>query len=308
VGLAGWGAHLDNDSQFRLSDLLILRKRGGRDDGLQCRLAIGVLRRVSRRFWALTASLAMHSGVLVAASMVSLGAPLMARDAPEPLFVILGPVGPGSGGGVLREPAAESTRGPKTESAAGAARKESAPRVTTVEVGQQPRRSIDNRAPKLAADADSAVRPERGTQASPEVRAASTTDAAGGSKSNSLASASVGDESGIGGVGVGGGGGGAGAGSLAATYEQTLAAWLSSHKYYPSSLRRRGIEGEGKLRIRIARSGHVLAVDVAAAFTHPSLEAISEDWVKRAQPFPPVPDTIPGDSYVFIVPVGFRLQ
>jgi protein TonB len=79
-------------------------------------------------------------------------------------------------------------------------------------------------------------------------------------------------------------------------------------QYYPASLRRRGIEGEGKLQIRIARSGRVLAVDVAAAFPHPSLEAISQDWVKRAQPFPPVPDTITGDSYVFIVPVGFRLQ
>jgi protein TonB len=110
------------------------------------------------------------------------------------------------------------------------------------------------------------------------------------------------------GAGLGHGSGTGGIGSSAVAYEQMLAAWLNSHKYYPTSLRRRGIEGEGKLRIRIARSGHVLAVDVAAAFPHPSLETISQDWVKRAQPFPRVPDSIPGDSYVFIVPVGFRLQ
>jgi protein TonB len=122
------------------------------------------------------------------------------------------------------------------------------------------------------------------------------------SESGSLASGGQGSG------GASGSGSGNGRGSLAITYQQTLAAWLNSHKYYPASLRRRGIEGEGKLQIRIARSGHLLAVDVAAAFPHPSLEAISQDWVKRAQPFPPVPDTIPGESYVFIVPVGFRLQ
>jgi hypothetical protein len=55
-----------------------------------------------------------------------------------------------------------------------------------------------------------------------------------------------------------------------------LAAWLDIHKYYPASLRRRGIEGEGKLRVRIARSGRLIGVDVAAAFPHPSLEAISQ--------------------------------
>jgi TonB family protein len=122
------------------------------------------------------------------------------------------------------------------------------------------------------------------------------------SESGSLASGGQGPG------GASGSGSGGGTGSLTIAYEQTLAAWLNSHKYYPASLRRRGIEGEGKLQIRIARSGHVLEVDVAAAFPHPSLEAISQDWVKRAQPFPRVPDTIPGESYVFIVPVGFRLQ
>jgi hypothetical protein len=51
-----------------------------------------------------------------------------------------------------------------------------------------------------------------------------------------------------------------------------------------------------------------LAIDVAAAFSHPSLEAVSQDWVRRAQPFPPVPEAIPGEDYVFVVPVGFRLR
>ena len=101
---------------------------------------------------------------------------------------------------------------------------------------------------------------------------------------------------------------GRGVGRHTAAYEETLAAWLNAHKYYPTTLRRRGIEGEGKLRIRIARSGRLLGVDVATAFPHPSLAAVSQDWVNRAQPFPPVPDGVPGNEYVFIVPVGFRLR
>jgi protein TonB len=93
-----------------------------------------------------------------------------------------------------------------------------------------------------------------------------------------------------------------------ASYEQTLAAWLDRHKYYPSSLRRRGVEGEGKLRVTIARSGRLLKVDVAAGFTHPALAEISREWVRRAEPFPPVPESVSGEDFVFVVPIAFRLR
>jgi protein TonB len=109
------------------------------------------------------------------------------------------------------------------------------------------------------------------------------------------------------GVRGGPGGGGGGAGGTAA-YEQVLAAWLDRHKYYPSTLRRRGIEGEGKLGIRITREGKIVHVEVLKTFSHPSLEPIAQDWVRRSEPFPPMPSSLPGDTYSFAVPVVFRLE
>jgi len=239
--------------------------------------------------------------------MAGLVPPANVAVIPKPLFVILGPAGPhpGLGGGAgagaagyelgrldaVATPAAQAERNlqknqPPPTQAAVHSQPENERLIPT-----KPRREVAARpAPAMAKQRTAAVSEE--------------------GSANTAGKASDGEFARSAGVGAGQGiGSGAhGAGSAAMAYEQTLAAWLNSHKYYPASLRRRGIEGEGKLQIRISRSGHVLTVDVVSAFPHPSLEAISQDWVKRAEPFPRVPEAIPGDSYAFIVPVGFRLQ
>ena len=93
-----------------------------------------------------------------------------------------------------------------------------------------------------------------------------------------------------------------------ASYEQLLAAWLDRHKYYPSALRRRGIEGEGVLRVRLGRDGRVVAVESADGFENAMLETVARDWIARADPFPPVPDNVAGSYYLVRFPVRFRLQ
>lgn len=275
-----------------------MRKRLAGRGGLQSCHPVGVVRSVRRFGCALGLSLAIHSIAIVAASTVGIFAPASVSQPPEPLFLILGVGGAGKGVALPGDTGVGSAASPAPPAA------RSAP---SERVAEAPSRHASG-SPSLRATHRDPVAPTRGAEVAGS-RAGTTTPAnveagrAPASESGSL-TASGGQGPG----GASGSGSGGGPGSLAIAYEQTLAAWLNSHKYYPASLRRRGIEGEGKLQIRIARSGHVLAVDVAAAFPHPSLEAISQDWVKRAQPFPPVPDTIPGESYVFIVPVGFRLQ
>jgi len=93
-----------------------------------------------------------------------------------------------------------------------------------------------------------------------------------------------------------------------AGYEQILAAWLDRHKYYPASLRRRGLQGEGVLRVTLARDGHVLELGSFEALPDALLERVAEDWVKRADPFPAVPEEIPGDEYAVRFPVRFQLD
>ena len=91
-------------------------------------------------------------------------------------------------------------------------------------------------------------------------------------------------------------------------YEQALAAWLDQHKYYPASLRRRGLEGEGVLRVRLARDGHVLTLETFSALPDPLLERVAMDWVRRADPFPAVPQEVAGTDYSVRFPVRFRLD
>ena len=244
-----------------------------------------------RRFAsALGLSIVIHTAAFLAASGVG---HIQLRPAdpvgPSPIMFVLGspgPAGDGSPSASAAAPTAGSTQHadlvnkPATHSRGDRAAAPPSPRAT---------RRVQKEAPGGS---------ETGTARVPQRERGMSTSGAGGptAPTDAIASSAV----------IGGGGGGSG--RVAVAYEQALAAWLDSHKYYPANLRRRGIEGEGKLRIRIARSGRVLAIDVAAAFSHPSLEAVSQDWVRRAQPFPPVPEAIPGDDYVFVVPVGFRLQ
>lgn len=235
---------------------------------------------------------------LVAASLVRVVAPASVTQLPEPLFLILGAGGANTGVGLPSDTGVGAAALPEAPPARSDPRSERVAEPPSRH-GSIPPSLPAARRERMATTRTAEVAGSRPATTTPANRATSRSTVP---EPGSLASGGQGPG------GASGSGSGGGRGSLAIAYEQTLAAWLNSHKYYPASLRRRGIEGEGKLQVRIARSGHVLAVDVAAAFPHPSLEAISQDWVKRAQPFPPVPDTIPGESYVFIVPVGFRLQ
>jgi len=93
-----------------------------------------------------------------------------------------------------------------------------------------------------------------------------------------------------------------------ASYEQLLATWLDHAKYYPSAVRRRGLQGSGSLRVRIDRRGRVLSLSVSRALPHPILDEIAQDWVHRAEPFPAIPPSIKGENFEFLVPVSFRLD
>jgi protein TonB len=239
-------------------------------------------------------SVTIHAGVLAALSTWG-GRPREAA-VDDRIYVFLGTPGAagGRGGAALAGGAPGLSAGERER----AEEKRSAPTVSAeLEVTKEPAR-VDARpavpAPPLSRPVDSVGAAKRRSGAEH-----------GSDPSAVAARPEVSNGGAGGGDGVGGGPGGRGG---TAAYEQVLAAWLDRHKYYPSSLRRRGIEGQGKLRIRIARSGELIGVEVASSFSHPSLEEISREWVRRAQPFPPVPESLAGDDFEFIVPIGFRLR
>jgi len=240
---------------------------------------------------ALLISVALHALLLFLIATLTVVGP--AHETSEPFALYLGPIGAAGGIGGSRgsgAPAAAASGETAEKLDAQIARKPEPIPVPTADAVAVPKPNPPPVAkppqPKLAAATPSPPLPSSGQGAS------------------SGSASAVGEPNGVPG---GQGAGGAGAGGTA-SYEQALAAWLDSHKYYPSTLRRRGIEGEGKLRIEITRAGRLVGVEVARAFSHPSLESIAEDWVKRSEPFPPMPASIPGESYTFVVPVVFRLE
>ncbi len=251
---------------------------------------------------ALLLSIVLHAGLLVALSILGVIPSPTPLSEPFPLY--LGPIGPAGGVG-----AAKGLGAPAPAGGAGG----SIHIREAVPAPERPAPATPNSEPEPTPDPVDVVKKAKPKPPAPVARPAAPQPSAPGDTGASIdtsessgggASEGVGVANGApGGAGLGGGGAGG-----TAAYEQVLAAWLDRHKYYPSTLRRRGIEGDGKLQIRITRTGDVIDVKILKAFSHPSLTSIAEDWVKRAEPFPPVPPQISGESYVFAVPVVFRLE
>jgi len=93
-----------------------------------------------------------------------------------------------------------------------------------------------------------------------------------------------------------------------ARYEDLLYTWLVRHKEYPLVASRRGIEGRPVLTVRIDRQGRVMASRISTPSRYAILDEAAVAMVRRASPFPPVPENVAGDSYEFIAPVEFRLR
>ena len=95
---------------------------------------------------------------------------------------------------------------------------------------------------------------------------------------------------------------------LRARYEQALSAWFERYKEYPVQAQRRRMEGRGVMKIRIDRDGRVLASAISENTKYSMLDDAMKKMVSRADPFPPMPDSTPGDSFEFVAPVTFNLR
>lgn len=91
-------------------------------------------------------------------------------------------------------------------------------------------------------------------------------------------------------------------------YEQLLVAWLEKHKKYPRRAKRLRIEGEGRLRISIDRSGQTQKIILEQQTGNRLLDKTALEMAERANPFPPMPDNDPRQALEFIVPVVFALR
>ena len=91
-------------------------------------------------------------------------------------------------------------------------------------------------------------------------------------------------------------------------YLSKLTRWTGGYIRYPKTSLRRGEEGTVRVTVTIDRSGKVIDQVIVneSEFKRLNQEAIKA--VKRASPYPAMPDVIAGDSFEFTLPVVFALR
>ena len=91
------------------------------------------------------------------------------------------------------------------------------------------------------------------------------------------------------------------------TWRGILEAHLQKFQKYPRSAQRRNIEGTVWLRFRMDRAGKVLSYAVERTSEHDVLDEATLAMIERAQPLPPLPADVPGESIELISPANFNI-
>ncbi|MEM1144585.1 MAG: energy transducer TonB [Pseudomonadota bacterium] len=92
------------------------------------------------------------------------------------------------------------------------------------------------------------------------------------------------------------------------SYASTLLAWFEKHKEYPRRAKTRRLQGTALLYVQINRQGEVLDYRLEESSGYKILDNETLRMIKRAQPLPPVPASVKGDTLELIAPVEFFLR
>ncbi len=90
-------------------------------------------------------------------------------------------------------------------------------------------------------------------------------------------------------------------------YHSQLLRWCYKYLKYPAKAAARNQQGSVRIFVSIDRKGHVTQVDAEEESPYNLLNREALNAIERANPFPPVPDTIKGEQYNFTLPIVFRL-
>ncbi|HSH43498.1 MAG TPA: TonB family protein [Arenicellales bacterium] len=99
--------------------------------------------------------------------------------------------------------------------------------------------------------------------------------------------------------------GGAG---VVAHYAGVLKGWLQRNMHYPRAARLAGQEGDVVVRFVIDREGNVQSVELETGSGYPLLDREATEMVERGDPFPAMPEDMPGDRLEVRVPVSFHVR
>ena len=98
------------------------------------------------------------------------------------------------------------------------------------------------------------------------------------------------------------------AGNQGNAYSSLLMSRLNSFKEYPLMARRRGMEGQVVVRLVIQRDGSLQSSSMTRSSGFRELDESAVRLVQRAAPYPPVPDTLAGTVFEFLLPITYALH
>lgn len=91
-------------------------------------------------------------------------------------------------------------------------------------------------------------------------------------------------------------------------YIAKLSRWTFPFVQYPKSAQRNGQEGSLVLKVVVARNGKVTGVSIVEGSGFSILDKAAIAAVKKASPYPAIPEDIRKENFSFNVPIAFGLQ
>jgi protein TonB len=95
---------------------------------------------------------------------------------------------------------------------------------------------------------------------------------------------------------------------LLAAYRRRLGELFASHQDYPRLAALRGWEGEVRLRMRVARKGTLLAVDVDQSSGFKVLDQHALAMLAELGGLPPLPEGLGEQEIQVIIPISYKLD
>jgi protein TonB len=92
------------------------------------------------------------------------------------------------------------------------------------------------------------------------------------------------------------------------TWQSALLARLEQFKRYPNLAQFRHQQGVVQLRFTMDRQGNVLSAQIAKSSGYDALDDETLALIHRAEPLPPPPADVPGQTFSLTVPVQFFLK
>jgi protein TonB len=93
-----------------------------------------------------------------------------------------------------------------------------------------------------------------------------------------------------------------------AAYRLRLAELLARHQEYPRVAALRGWQGEVRLRLRVARRGNLLAVDLDQSSGFTVLDQHAQAMLAELGGLPPLPELLEGSEIQVVVPITYKLN